>query len=161
MTVAEYVARFLAVQGVRHVFHLPGGMITPLLDAMARAGEPRLVGMHHEQAAGFAAEGWAKMMGYPGRRHGDLGTGRDEPLDLDRLGLLRLDAGRLPDRPGATARAEGRASGAAVGLSGDGHRRHGRAGDEAHGQDRRARRRAGRPADQPFGRLARGAPGRS
>jgi len=61
MTVAEYVARFLSVQGVHHVFHLPGGMITPLLDAIAlRHGTPRLVGMHHEQAAGFAAEGWAR-----------------------------------------------------------------------------------------------------
>jgi acetolactate synthase-1/2/3 large subunit len=72
MTVADYVARFLGVQGVTHVFTVSGGMIAPLLDALAQRPEfgplpgPRIVPMRHEQAAGFAAEGWARMTGIPG-----------------------------------------------------------------------------------------------
>jgi acetolactate synthase-1/2/3 large subunit len=66
MTVAEYVVRYLAKRGVSHVFELAGGMICPLLDAASREGAPKLVSMHHEQAAGFAAEGWARMKGVSG-----------------------------------------------------------------------------------------------
>lgn len=66
MTVADYIVRFLEGRGVTHVFEVSGGMITPLLDAAARAGAPKLVSCHHEQAAGFAAEGWARMTGIPG-----------------------------------------------------------------------------------------------
>lgn len=75
MTIADWVMRFLAVQGVTHVFHVPGGMITPLLDAAHRNRAPRLVGMHHEQAAGFAAEGWARMQGIPGVAMATSGPG--------------------------------------------------------------------------------------
>jgi acetolactate synthase-1/2/3 large subunit len=40
-------------------------MITFLLDAMHRRTGIRVVSMHHEQGAGFAAEGWGRMMGIP------------------------------------------------------------------------------------------------
>lgn len=67
MTVADYVAEQLADRGVDTVFELAGGMITHLLDALCRAERVRVVSMHHEQAAGFAAEGWARMKrGLPG-----------------------------------------------------------------------------------------------
>jgi acetolactate synthase-1/2/3 large subunit len=64
-TVASYLASTLPELGVTHVFELVGGMITVLLDAMHQ--EPRLtvVSMHHEQGAGFAAEGFARMAGHP------------------------------------------------------------------------------------------------
>ena len=64
-TVASYLASALPDFGVTHVFELVGGMITVLLDAMHQ--EPRLtvVSMHHEQGAGFAAEGFARMAGHP------------------------------------------------------------------------------------------------
>lgn len=67
MTVADYVAEQLADRGVDTAFELVGGMITHLLDACCRAGRVRIVSMHHEQAAAFAAEGWARMKrGVPG-----------------------------------------------------------------------------------------------
>jgi len=75
MTVAEYVAKFLAAQGVTHAFELSGGMITHLLDAIVAHGETKLVDMRHEQAAGFAAEGWARMTGKPGVAFATSGPG--------------------------------------------------------------------------------------
>ncbi len=67
MTVADYVAEQLADRGVETAFELVGGMITHLLDALYRGQRVRVVSMHHEQAAAFAAEGWARMKrGVPG-----------------------------------------------------------------------------------------------
>lgn len=66
MTNAEYLARFLERKGVTHVYELIGGMITFLLDALHQHTDVRIVSMHHEQGAGFAAEGWARMTGIPG-----------------------------------------------------------------------------------------------
>lgn len=75
MTVADYVVRYLAEHGVKHVFTLSGGMICPMLDAAARYGQPVLVPMAHEQGAGFAAEGWARMTGVPGVAMATSGPG--------------------------------------------------------------------------------------
>lgn len=67
MTVADYVAQQLANRGVDTAFELVGGMITHLLDALYRGKRVRVVSMHHEQGAAFAAEGWARMKrGVPG-----------------------------------------------------------------------------------------------
>ncbi|MEN9284240.1 MAG: acetolactate synthase, large subunit [Verrucomicrobiota bacterium] len=65
MNAAEHIALSLERRGVTHVFELVGGMITFLLDAMHRRTGIRVVSMHHEQGAGFAAEGWGRMMGIP------------------------------------------------------------------------------------------------
>jgi len=65
MNAAEHIALSLERRGVTHVFELVGGMITFLLDAMHRRTGIRVVSMHHEQGAGFAAEGWARMKGVP------------------------------------------------------------------------------------------------
>src|SRR5436305_5846157 len=46
--------------GVDVVFTLSGGHIFPLYDGCVAAGI-RLVDTRHEQTAGFAAEGWAKV----------------------------------------------------------------------------------------------------
>ena len=75
MTNAEYLAQFLDERDVTHVFHLIGGMTTPMADAIARRGKTRLVTMHHEQAAAFAAEGWARMRGTPGAAMATSGPG--------------------------------------------------------------------------------------
>jgi len=40
-------------------------MITVLLDAMHQESWLTVVSMHHEQGAGFAAEGFARMAGGP------------------------------------------------------------------------------------------------
>jgi acetolactate synthase-1/2/3 large subunit len=65
MNAAEHIALSLERRGVTHVFELVGGMITFLLDAMHRRTGIRVVSMHHEQGAGFAAEGWARVKGIP------------------------------------------------------------------------------------------------
>ncbi len=66
MKVSDYIALFLERNNVRQVYELIGGMITHLLDALHRRARIRIVSMHHEQAAGFAAEGSARMTGTPG-----------------------------------------------------------------------------------------------
>ncbi|HSN92193.1 MAG TPA: thiamine pyrophosphate-binding protein, partial [Anaeromyxobacteraceae bacterium] len=64
--VSDYVVRHVAAQGVTHVFELAGGMLAHLLDSASRLGAVKLVSMHHEQGAGFAAEGFARVRGVPG-----------------------------------------------------------------------------------------------
>jgi acetolactate synthase I/II/III large subunit len=66
MKATDYIARFLVQRGVRHVFEVSGGMITHLLDSCYRLGAPSIISVRHEQAAGFAAEGWARMTAVPG-----------------------------------------------------------------------------------------------
>ncbi len=60
-TAADFVAEFLVSKGVTAVFELSGGMITFITDAIFRSGKIRIVNMRHEQAAGFAAEGAARV----------------------------------------------------------------------------------------------------
>lgn len=53
--------------GVRHLFTLSGAHIFPLYDAChKRPDAPRLVDTRHEQTAGFAAEGTARLTRTPG-----------------------------------------------------------------------------------------------
>ena len=66
MTVADYIARDLEKRGVTHVFELVGGMIAVLIDSLHRQKRIKIISMHHEQAAGFAAEGFARIAGVPG-----------------------------------------------------------------------------------------------
>ena len=84
MTVADYIAAFLEAQGVTHVFTLAGGMIAPMLDALHLRGglapnpagrAPLIIPCRHEQAAGFAAEGMARMTGIPGVAMATSGPG--------------------------------------------------------------------------------------
>jgi thiamine pyrophosphate-dependent acetolactate synthase large subunit-like protein len=58
-------ARALQEAGVDTVFTLSGGHIFPLYDGCVAAGI-RLIDTRHEQTAGFAAEGWAKVTRRPG-----------------------------------------------------------------------------------------------
>jgi len=53
-------AKALKALGVSHVFTLSGGHIFPFLDGCHQEGI-RLVDVRHEQNAGFAAEGWARI----------------------------------------------------------------------------------------------------
>lgn len=66
MTNSEFIAQFLESRGVTHVYELIGGMITFIEDAIHRNSRIKIVCMHHEQAAAFAAEGWARISGVPG-----------------------------------------------------------------------------------------------
>lgn len=66
MKVSDFIAKFLHSQGVEHVFELSGGMITHLLDSIYNEGKIKIVTMHHEQSAAFAADGYARICGIPG-----------------------------------------------------------------------------------------------
>ncbi len=59
--ISDYIAKFLADRGVRHVFMLTGGGAMHLNDAFGY--EPRLhcICQHHEQACSMAAEGYARI----------------------------------------------------------------------------------------------------
>lgn len=75
MKVSDYIALYLERQGVTHVFELVGGMITFLLDSLHQKTSIKIVSMHHEQGAGFAAEGSGRMSGYPGVAMATSGPG--------------------------------------------------------------------------------------
>lgn len=66
MKVKDYVARFLAEQGVPCVFELPGGMSAHFIDSLHQQGRVRIVSVHHEQSAAFAADAVGRMTGVPG-----------------------------------------------------------------------------------------------
>jgi len=59
------VAKALAKEGVSHLFTLCGGHIQHIYDGCLDEGI-RVVDFRHEQAAGHAAEGWARATGKPG-----------------------------------------------------------------------------------------------
>lgn len=59
------VAQAFAREGVTHVFTLCGGHIQHIYDGCLDHGI-RVVDFRHEQAAGHAAEGWARATGKPG-----------------------------------------------------------------------------------------------
>jgi acetolactate synthase-1/2/3 large subunit len=66
MKVSDYIADFLRVQEIEHVFEVAGGMITHILDSIYRIGNTNIISVHHEQAAAFAADAYGRMTGKPG-----------------------------------------------------------------------------------------------
>jgi len=72
---SDYIAGVLERRGVRHVFEMSGGMIAHLLDSLAERTRIRIVSMHHEQAAAFAADAWGRMTGIPGVAMATSGPG--------------------------------------------------------------------------------------
>lgn len=75
MKISDYIAHFLRAQQVSHVFEMSGGMITHLLDSIHKQGEIRIVSMHHEQAAAFAADAVGRLTGIPGVAMATSGPG--------------------------------------------------------------------------------------
>ena len=61
MKLADYVINYLADIGVKEVFVVYGAANGSLIDAFTRNDEIRYVATMHEQGAGFAAEGYAKV----------------------------------------------------------------------------------------------------
>ncbi len=59
------VAKALKAEGVKYLFVLWGFHIVPVIEACEREGI-RVIDTRHEQAAGHAAEGWAKVTGQTG-----------------------------------------------------------------------------------------------
>jgi acetolactate synthase-1/2/3 large subunit len=66
VTVSDYIATYLAHRHVPAVFEMSGGMIARLLDSLYQLGETRVVSMHHEQSAAFAAGAAGAIAGVPG-----------------------------------------------------------------------------------------------
>ncbi|MCZ7661788.1 MAG: thiamine pyrophosphate-binding protein [Thermoleophilia bacterium] len=63
-TVGKWLASYLKEREIDVIFTLTGGHIYPLLDGCIDAGV-RVVDTRHEQAAAYAAEGWARRTGRP------------------------------------------------------------------------------------------------
>lgn len=61
MKASDAIAKFLIAHEVQTCFELVGGMITHLLDSFAESKQFSIISMHHEQAAAFAAEGFARQ----------------------------------------------------------------------------------------------------
>jgi acetolactate synthase-1/2/3 large subunit len=75
MRVADYVVSFLARHGIRDVFLVTGGVLTPIVDAMQGRVDIRYVCTQHEQAAAMAADGYARVTGLFGVAMGTSGPG--------------------------------------------------------------------------------------
>ncbi len=75
MKASDYLARFLEQKGIDTVFELSGGMITHILDSLNQITKINIVTMHHEQAAAFAADGYARVKGIPGVAMATSGPG--------------------------------------------------------------------------------------
>lgn len=58
---AKIIAEFLKEQGISHVFDVTGGMIAYTEDAISHTPGIECVPCHHEQACGFAAEGFGRV----------------------------------------------------------------------------------------------------
>jgi acetolactate synthase-1/2/3 large subunit len=63
MKLSDYIINFLVSKNSVHVFEVCGGSITHLLDSLYKRKDIKVVSMHHEQAAAFAAEGYSRSGG--------------------------------------------------------------------------------------------------
>ncbi len=60
MKLSDYVIQFIAAQGVKHIFMLPGGGAMHLVDSAGRCKDLEYVCNLHEQASSIAAEAYAR-----------------------------------------------------------------------------------------------------
>jgi acetolactate synthase-1/2/3 large subunit len=75
LKLADYVIEFIVKEGVHHVFELIGGAITHLLDSVYLREDITCISVHHEQAAAFAAEAYARVNGELGVAMATSGPG--------------------------------------------------------------------------------------
>ena len=74
MRAADALMESLRVEGVDHIFGIPGGANLPTYDALVDA-DLRHIQAQHEQAAGHEAEGYARASGRVGVAFGTSGPG--------------------------------------------------------------------------------------
>ena len=80
LTTADLLIERLIDWGVDTVFGLPGDGINGIFEALrTRQDRIRFIQVRHEEAAAFAACGYAKYTGRLGRLPGHLGPGRHPP----------------------------------------------------------------------------------
>lgn len=75
MKVSDYIADFLAQQGIKHVFVVTGGAALHLIDSVARHPDIEYVSPLHEQAAAMAADAYARVTGNMGAAISTTGPG--------------------------------------------------------------------------------------
>lgn len=66
MKVADFLVNYLGDYGISEMFVVYGAANGDIVDAFTRTSKTRYIAVMHEQAGGFAAEGYAKVKGKPG-----------------------------------------------------------------------------------------------
>jgi acetolactate synthase I/II/III large subunit len=72
---SDYIADFLASQGIRHVFIVSGGASIHILHSLHQRNGIRPICPHHEQAGAMAADAYARVTGGLGCAVGTSGPG--------------------------------------------------------------------------------------
>jgi acetolactate synthase-1/2/3 large subunit len=75
MKVSDYIAALLAQNGIDKVFGYIGGNNAHIMDSIDRHAQMEMVNTLHEQGAGFAAEGYARITGRLGAATATSGPG--------------------------------------------------------------------------------------
>jgi acetolactate synthase I/II/III large subunit len=65
MKAYDYIADYFHAQGVEVIFEVVGGTITHLLDSIHKRKKIRVISVHHEQTAAFAADAYGRMRNHP------------------------------------------------------------------------------------------------
>lgn len=65
-TAIKLLLKYLEAEGVKYIFGIPGGPLTPLYEAIHELGNIRAVLAKHEQGAAFMADGYARVSGKMG-----------------------------------------------------------------------------------------------
>ena len=66
MTGAQILIESLKAEGVDIIFGYPGGQAIPIFDALYQQNDVKVILPRHEQAAGHAADGYARATGKVG-----------------------------------------------------------------------------------------------
>lgn len=75
MRVSDYIVKYIAERGVKYAFGYPGGMVTYLMDSFDNNKNITAQALYHEQAAAFAACGYAQASGKIGVAYATSGPG--------------------------------------------------------------------------------------
>ncbi len=75
MKLSDYVAAFLAAQGIKHAFVFTGGASAHLIDSIAGNPDIDYVCTQHEQAGAMAADAYARVTGNLGAAIATSGPG--------------------------------------------------------------------------------------
>jgi len=75
MKLSDYVAKFLADQGIRHVFAISGGASVHLIDSIEKEENIEFICPQHEQAGAMAADAYSRITGNLGAAVSTSGPG--------------------------------------------------------------------------------------
>ena len=75
MKMSDYIAQFLAQQGIRHAFAITGGASIHMIHSIAECDDIDYICPHHEQGGAMAADAYARATGKVGVCFGTSGPG--------------------------------------------------------------------------------------